>query len=219
MDERLRVPQAEGDLERSIVEMTYNALIALADELSGEGALRRREEGDAGPFLGRLIEFLQGIDHAVCGELAMRAYLRERPTLDFDVLVSEGAWEAVKDFVSREGLELLSTAEDIYSYAVPGSRVGLDVLVARSPLWKAALADSIERKVFGRTVRVLKPDFLAVLKVKSYGERKGLPGGDADRADILRLIGKGLALEGAVRDILRRYRPDLLPELDEVLRR
>lgn len=211
--------QADGDLERSIVEMTYNPLVELADQLSGEAEVRKMEEGDAGPFLGRLIEFLGGVEHAVSGGLAMRTYLRERPTLDFDVLVSGAAWEAVKDFAGRENLDLISTAEDIYSYRIPGTKMEFDVLVARSPLWKDALAATIERTVFKKPVRVLKPDFLAAMKVNAYSERKGLPGGEADKQDIRRLIEKGLADEDALRDILRRHRPDLLPELDEVLRR
>lgn len=35
--------------------------------------------------------------------------------------------------------------------------------------------------------------------------------------DLRRLVEKGLARPGAVRGILRRHRPDLLPTLDEIL--
>lgn len=214
---RIEVFDAGGDLERSIEEMSYHPLLALADELSGEADVRRREEGDPGPFLERLIAFLQGIEHAISGGLALRTYLRERPTLDFDVLVSESAWERVQAFVSREGLTPLSAAQDIYSFGVPGTRMGFDVLVARSPLWKASLVDTVDRRVFGKTVRVLKPNFLAAMKVKSYSERKELPAGEADKNDVRRLVEKGLAIPDAVREILRRHRPDLLAELDEIL--
>lgn len=214
---RIAPRDAGPDLERSIEEMSYHPILAIADELSGEAEVRRTEEGDPGPFLARLITFLERIDHAISGGLAVRTYLRERPTLDFDVLISEDAWEPTRAFASREGLQLRSAAEDIYSFGVPGTKMEFDVLVARSPLWKAALASTVKRKVFGTSVRVLKPDALAAMKVKSYSERKGLPPGDADKMDIRRLVEKGLARPGAVRGILRRHRPDLLPTLDEIL--
>lgn len=81
-----------GDLETSLIEISRNPLVELADELSGEAEMRKKEEGDAGPFIERLVQFLQDKDHALIGGLGVRAHVRERPTLDFDAMIQGGHW-------------------------------------------------------------------------------------------------------------------------------
>lgn len=205
-------------LEHSIYEMTRHPLLELADELSGEAELRRKEEGDAGPFIDRLAKFLQGKEHGIIGGLGVRAHIRLRPTDDFDIMIDTKHWNEMKEFVRQEGLEHEFSIESTHKYKVPATRMELDVRLAESPLDKEALQNVFERPYHGMPLRVVKANHLVAMKVKAYSERKEYPGGRQDRTDVLDLLKLGKADEQAVRAILKKHRPDLLPELDEILK-
>ncbi|MBI4612698.1 MAG: hypothetical protein HY720_03725 [Planctomycetes bacterium] len=210
--------QAEsGDLEASLIEMTRHPLLVLADELSGEAQMRREDEGDPGPFIERLVDFLQGRGHAIIGGLAVRAYVRIRPTNDFDVMMSPENWDAIRSFLAAEDAECSSSVEETYLYTFRSFKLDLDVRLARSPLDRAALDHTEARAYRGRTLAVVEANYLAAMKVKAYSERKELPKGEQDSKDVRRLIRANKADEKAVRAILARHRPDLLPELGEIL--
>lgn len=55
------------------------------------------------------------------------------------------------------------------------------------------------------------------MKVKAYSERKETPSGRVDRTDVLGMLKVGATAEHEVRRILKKYRPDPLCELDEIL--
>jgi len=55
------------------------------------------------------------------------------------------------------------------------------------------------------------------MKVKDCSERKHDPQGKVDRSDVRGLLRVGAATEHEVRQMLKKVRPDLLSELDEIL--
>lgn len=174
------------------------------------------EEGDAGPFIERLVDFLQGKTHALIGGLAVRAYVRVRPTKDFDVMIDARHWTEMRSFLAREGAESVGAVEDTFLYTFPSFRMDVDVRLANTPLDREAVASVVERPYHGKTLRVVDPAHLATMKVKAFEERRGTPKGE-QAADVRQLIGQKLADELDVRKVLERHRPDLLRVLDEIL--
>jgi hypothetical protein len=197
--------------------MGRNSLIELADALSGEEEVRKREEGDSGPFLGRLAEFLENRVHGIIGGLGVRAYVRERPTMDFDVMIDSKEWASIKQFLVREGAELQGTLEETRMYTFQAFRMELDIRVAKSSLDQESLRHTKIRSYKKWKLRVVEPDYLAAMKVKAYSERKELPQGKQDRSDVRRLIDEKHARDRSIRTILKKHRPDLVPALDEIL--
>lgn len=57
----------------------------------------------------------------------------------------------------------------------------------------------------------------AAMKVKAYSERKGQPEGDQDKKDVQGLVCVGSTSPEAIREILKRHRPDLASNLDKIL--
>ena len=206
------------NLELSLIEISRNPLVELADELSGEADVRKKDEGDAGPFIGHLAEFLQDKEHALIGGLGVRAYVRERPTFDFDVMISPGHWTEMRKFLSRHGAEASGSVEQTYMYSFPDFKMGLDVRLAKSPLDQEAIQNTIARPFKKWKLQVVKADYLAAMKVKAYSERKEQPQGEQDKRDVLRLLAGKHARTSAVQSILKKHRPDLLPELEEILK-
>ncbi|MBI4566068.1 MAG: hypothetical protein HY716_15385 [Planctomycetes bacterium] len=206
--------RSSADLEATLIEMGRHPLLDLADELSGEAEERMREEGDSGPFIERLAEFLQGKNHALIGGLGVRAYVRQRPTLDFDVMIDPKHWTEMRRFLVREGADSAGSVEDTYLFRFERFKLGLDVRLARSPLDQDALRNTEARPFKRWKLRIVKPNHLAAMKVKAFSERKGSPQGDQDRQDVLRLIETGKASRQGVRAVLKKHRPDLLAEFE-----
>ena len=124
-----------------------------------------------------------------------------------------------RKFLADEGAEVAGSIEETYLYTFPWVKPDLDVRLARSPLHREALASVAEKPAGrGKKLNVVEPDHLVAMKVKAYSERKKLPKGEQDRKDIVQLIRQKLANEGTVRAILAKHRPDLAPELDEILK-
>lgn len=204
-------------LERTLLEMSRNPLVQLADDLAGDAGARYGEEGDAGPFLDRLAEFLQGKDAAISGGVAVRAFVRERPTLDLDVMIDERHWSDMVRFLADQGAQSTGCIESTFMYAFADFRLDLDVRVAKTGLDREALQATLPRRFKKWKLQVVQPDFLAAMKVKAFAERSETAKGDQDRRDVQRLVA-GPTTEPAVRAILARHRPDLLATLEEILR-
>lgn len=203
-------------LERTLLEMSRHPLIELADSLASEGEVRFREEGDAGPFLESLAEFLQGKEAAIIGGVAVRAFVRGRPTMDLDVMIDERHWSEMASFLAKQGARSTGCIEDTLLYDFAEFRLDLEVRVAKSDLDRAALRTLLSRRSKQWMLHIVQPDYLAAMKVKAYGDRKGTAKGDQDRRDVQRLVA-GPTHASAVRVILQTHRQDLLATLEEIL--
>ncbi len=213
MGQDLSRPSRPDHLEITFLEMSQNAVIDLADRV----AERPSREGDAGPFLERFAAFLQGKRFALIGGVAVRAYLRDRPTMDLDVMIDEAHWDAIRRFLHEERAESNATVENTYCYNIPGTELLLDVRLARSLLDREALAHFVAGRYKRWQLRVVQPNHLVAMKVKAYADRKGTRKGRRDRDDILDLLADRASAD-AVRQILLTHRPDLVELFDQVRR-
>ena len=198
-------------LEVTLLEMSHNVVIELADRV----AERPTRESDAGPFLERFAAFLQGKTFALIGGVAVRAYLRDRPTMDLDVMIDEAHWDAMRRFLHDERADSTATVEDTYCYSIPGTELLLDVRLARSPLDRDALAHILVGRYKRWQLRVVQPNHLVAMKVKAYAERKGTRKGRRDRDDIVDLLADRASAE-IVRELLVTHRPDLVELFDRI---
>jgi len=211
-------------LEEALWEAGPNPVTDFADALEHEGRYDMPpDEKDRWEALGRfrdaLTQFLAGKEAAFIGGVAVRSYGgRTTATVDFDFLVAPALLKDVTSFLESEGGELKGTVESTYSFRVKPCALNVDVRLAQSPLDQEALKNAGPSRFKGRKLRIVRPDFLAAMKVKAYSERKGQPEGDQDRKDVQGLVRVGSASPEAIREILKRHRPDLAPELDEILK-
>jgi hypothetical protein len=111
----------------------------------------------------------------------------------------------------------MGSTENTYHFNLKKLNLDLDVRVAKSSLDEAALAAAKPAKFQGRKLKIVLGKDLAAMKVKAYSERKNDPQGIVDRDDVRGLLRVGAATELEVRQMLKKHRPDLLPELDEIL--
>lgn len=210
-------------LGQALDEMGPNPLTEFADGLEIEG--HPKPPGghfpmweSIGRFRDALTEFLQGKDHAFIGGVAARSYAaRGVPTKDFDVLVDVRHLKEFTSFLEADGARLAGTVEDTYAFRIPSLGFDFDVRVARSGLDQEALSKAKGASYAGRKLRIVAPEHLAAMKVKAYSERKDSDKGRLDASDIRGLLAVGATTEEAIRAVLEKHRPDLLPELDEVL--
>jgi hypothetical protein len=210
-------------LGQALDEMGPNALTEFADGLEIEG--HPKPPGghfpmweSIGEFRDALTGFLQGKDHAFIGGVAARSYAaRGVPTRDFVVLIDARHLKEFTSFLEREGAKFAGTVEDTYAFRIPSLGFDIDVRVARSPLDREALSKAKGASYAGRKLRIVSPHHLAAMKVKAYSERKDSDKGRLDASDIRGLLAVGATTEEGIRSLLKTHRPDLLPELDEVL--
>lgn len=220
---RKPVGQPPG-LDGALDEMGPNHLTGFADLLEIEG--HPKPHGghfpmweSIGKFRDAFTESLVAKDHAFIGGVAVRSYgARETPTKDYDVMVDPKHLREITAFLEAQGAELKDSVEDTYHFRVETLKLDFDLRVARSPMDREALSKAKGATYAGRKLRIVTPDYLAAMKVKAFSERKGSEKGRLDAADVRGLVEVGATTEDAVRDILKRHRPDLLPELDGILR-
>jgi hypothetical protein len=139
--------------------------------------------------------------------------------MDYDVMIDIAHLKELTAFLEKQGAVLKSTVEDTYSFRVEPLKFDFDLRVARSSMDREALDRAKGATFGGRRLRIVTPDYLAAMKVKAYGERKGSEKGELDASDVLGLVGVGATTSGAVESILKKHRPDLMAELDEILRK
>lgn len=211
-------------LDGALSEMGPNHLTEFADALVIEGVRKPGKEfyemWDArGVFRGALADFLSGVNHAFIGGVASRSYgARLGPTQDYDVMIDREHLKGMTAFLEKRGATLKSTVEDTYQFRVASLKFDVDVRVARSSLDREALAKAKGASYEGRKLRIVRAEHLAAMKAKSYSERREIiPQGPLDAEDIRGLIAVGKTTASAVRAVLRRHRPDLLPVLEEIL--
>lgn len=210
-------------LEQALWEAGPNPVTDFADALECEGRYQmppdEKKQWEAlGRFRDALTEFLVGKDAAFIGGVAVRTYGgRTTATVDFDFLVAPSLLKEVTSFLEGQGGTLKSTVESTYSFHVEPCRLAVDVRLAESALDKEALQTAGDSRFKGRKLRIVRPNFLAAMKVKAYSERKGQPEGDQDRKDVQGLVRVGSTSPEAIREILTRLRPDLASDMDEIL--
>jgi len=222
---RRLVRQLRGELglDEALSEMGPNHATEFADALEIEGFPKPKGGHfplweSIGRFREALTDFLAGKDHAFIGGVAVRSYgAREAPTKDYDVMVDSRHLKEITSFLEGQGAALKGTVEDTYQFRVEHLKFDFDVRVATSPLDREALAAAKGATFSGRKLRIVQSDHLAAMKVKAYSERKGSVKGQLDASDVRGLIGVGATTEDAVRGALKKHRPDLLAELDEIL--
>lgn len=221
------VHQIAVGLEQALWESGPNPMTDFADGLEFEGKPMMSPEAQArweglGRFRDALAAFLSGKDAAFIGGVAVRSYAGKfrmplRPTGDFDLLVSEGFLKELTAYLEKQGAVLDSTDEDCYFFYVQPLKFHLDVMTARSPLMKEALATATGANFQGHALKLVTPQVLVAMKVKAHSERRNAAKKAIDRSDVLGLIQSGAASEEEVRKVLARVSPDLLSEFDAIL--
>lgn len=215
--------QVACGLESALWEVGPNHLTEFADALQFEGkpkvsGAKQKKWEALGRFRDELTRFLADKKAAFIGGVAVRSYGgRTTPTIDYDVLIDSGLLKPMTRILETLGGSLQGTVEETYHFYIAGPEIDLDVRVARTSLDQEALATRKQAAWEGRRLGIVTPKALAAMKVKAYSERKKQPEGATDRADVKGLIAVGATTEQEVRRMLKKHRPDLLPELDEIL--
>lgn len=219
------VHQVAVGLDRALWEAGPNPVTDFADALECEGKYqmppKEKEQWEAlGRFREALTTFLEGKNAAFIGGVAVRTYGgRLTATVDFDLLIERSSLKEMTALLESQGGVLKGTVESTYSFFMEPCALDFDLRVAESPLDKEALATANPAPFKGHMLRIVRPGLLTSMKVKAYSERKGQPQGAQDRDDVRGLIRCGATTEPEIREILTRFRPDLLRELDEILSR
>jgi len=211
-------------LEEALWEAGPNHLTDFADALEFEGKPKVSEDKKKKwealrRFREEMTKFLEKKDAAFIGGVAVRSYGgRTTPTIDYDVLVAPKLLKSMTAFLEGQSGSLKGTVENTYMFHLKEPDLRLDVRVARSPLDEEALSTAKKSTFEGRKLGIVNPRALAAMKVKAYSERKELPPGAQVRADVRGLIDVGATTDAEIRKLLKKHRPDLLSELDEILK-
>jgi len=150
---------------------------------------------------------LKGINWALIGGVATRAYMAERTTKDMDIIVHSREGETVIERLKKAGYRVAS------QLAVPGylmispEGVELDVLFGDHPWLKEALANpSYDPAGYP----VLGLPYLVVLKLAAERAQ--------DWADVSRMLGWASDADlDAVRAVVARYAPQDLEDLESLI--
>ncbi len=216
--------QVAVGLDRALWEAGPNPVSDFADALEFDGRYvmppQEKAEWEAlGRFREDLTRFLAGRNAAFIGGIAVRSYGgRAGPTTDFDLLIDEDLLKPMTAFLESQGAGLAGTVENTYAFLVKPCSTDFDVRVARTALDAVALSTAKPATFSGRALKIVLPAPLAAMKVKAYADRKGTESGQRDRADVRGLIACGSTSPDAVRDVLARHSPLLLPALEEILK-
>ena len=216
--------QVATGLARALWEAGPNEITDFADALEFEGKhvmteMEQNQWEALRGFRSALTEYLSGKNAAFIGGVAVRSYGgRTGATFDYDVMIEPSLLQDTTTFLEGQGAALRSTVEHTYTFHVSPCDVDLDVRVAKTPLDQEGLAKAKGATFQNRRLKVVLPSHLACMKVKSYSERKTDPvKGPLDRNDVRGLVRCGATSPDEIRDVLRRHRPDLLRELEEIL--
>jgi hypothetical protein len=220
--------QVAVGLEGALWESGPNHLTDFADALQFEGKPAMSPENSArwealGRFREALTLFLAGKNAAFIGGVAVRSYggslrLPMRPTGDYDLLIDDELLKQMTKFLEGQGGVLDSTDEDTYFFYLKPADLHIDVRTARQPFDRLALSRAKGATFEERKLKIVIPPVLAAMKVKAWSERRDLEKKAIDANDVRGLIGRRIALESEVRDLLLKYYPDLVANLDEILK-
>ncbi len=150
---------------------------------------------------------LKGIDWAVIGGVATRAYMPERMTKDLDILVHKNDGEAVVKKLKEAEYQIVS------HLAIPGylltSPEGVEVdVIFGSYTWLKEALSHPGHDLAGYPV--IELPYLILLKLTAQRAQ--------DWADVSRMLGWASDLElDAVRAVVARYTPDDLEDLESLI--
>jgi hypothetical protein len=166
--------------------------------------MRRRTAMNPWPDLRPI---LKGIDWAIIGGVATRAYMPERMTKDLDILVHEKDGETVIAKLKEAGYRIIS------KLAVPGyllhspEGVELDVLFGSYPWLKEALTNPAKDPA---GFPVVKLPYLIMLKMDAQRTR--------DLGDLGTMLGWASDAElDEVRSVIKRYAPEDMDDLESLI--
>ncbi|MDO8753282.1 MAG: hypothetical protein Q7J80_05250 [Anaerolineales bacterium] len=166
--------------------------------------MRRRTAMNPWPDLRPI---LKGIDWAIVGGVATRAYMPERMTKDLDILVHQKDGEAVIKKLERAGYRIVS------QLAIPGCLMlspdgaELDVLFGNYPWLKEAL-DQPGHDPAGYPV--VKLPYLVMLKMEAQRAQ--------DWTDVSRMLGWASDTDlDEVRAVFKQYMPEDLEDLESLI--
>jgi hypothetical protein len=146
---------------------------------------------------------------ATVGGVATRHYAPERATLDLDILVERASAPSVRDRLQQAGFRYSGELTVGGSTWVAADGTAIDVLESEEPWVGEALAQAQQnRDLQGLPVLPL-PNFV-LMKLQS--------GRTQDIADVTRML--GLASDAdleAVRDIIRRFQPDAVEDVESMI--
>ena len=150
---------------------------------------------------------LRGIDWAIVGGVATRAYMPERMTKDLDILVHESDGEAVVKRLEQAGYRITS------KLAVPGyllvspDGIELDVLFGNAPWLKDALADPGKDPAGYPVIRL---PYLVLMKMEAQRVR--------DLGDLGTMLGWASDADlDKVREVIKRYAPEEVDDLESLI--
>ena len=210
-------------LDQALWEAGPNPVTDFADALEFEGkpelpAKARAEWEALRRFRDDLTKFLIRRNAAFIGGVAVRSFGgRVTATIEYEVLVQERLLKPITSFLESQGATLKSTVEDTYTFRVTPCAIDFDVRVARNPLDREALAKAKRASFQRRPLKVVRPAWLAAMKIKAYAGRKGTKKGNQDREDFLGLIDSGSTTLDEVKVVLGRHWPDFLDLLHTIL--
>jgi hypothetical protein len=149
-----------------------------------------------------------GVRYAIVGGVATSAYMPERTTLDIDILMSAQHIDQARSNLTRSGWTKGTRLTPEPGLGLEGEswRLGdrqLDLLCGDADWISAAVAEAQ-----GRERNIIDLPYLVMMKMNAA---RGV-----DQGDLTRMLGFATdeVLE-RTRDTLRRYRPDLLEDLDQ----
>lgn len=154
-----------------------------------------------------LRSILQGVDWAIIGGVATRAYMPERMTKDLDILVQQKQGDTVIEKLKQAGYQIASRL------AIPGytmrSPEGIEVdVIFRSDPW---LKEAFSKVVFDAAgYPILGLPYLILLKMTAQRAQ--------DLADVTRML--GLASDAdlkEVRKVVARYSPQDSEDLESLI--
>ena len=150
---------------------------------------------------------LKGMDWAIVGGVATRAYMPERMTKDLDVLVYESDGDTVVKRLEGAGYRIAS------HLAIPGylmvspEGVEVDIIFGDYPWLKQALADMGQDPA---GYPVLKLPYITLMKMGAQRAQ--------DWADVSRMLGWASDADlDKVRAVVKRYAPEDLEDLESLI--
>ena len=150
---------------------------------------------------------LKGIDWAIVGGVATRAYMPERTTKDLDIIVHQSDGESVIKRLEGAGYRVVSQLGIAGKLMVAPDGTELDVLFGDTPWLKQALAHPAQDSAGYPVVRL---PYLILLKMAAQRVQ--------DWTDVSRMLGWASDADlNEVRAVVAKYTPEDLEDLESLI--
>lgn len=150
---------------------------------------------------------LQGIDWAVVGGVATRAYMPERMTKDMDILVPHKDGEIAIKRLEKAGYRVVSRLAVSGYLMLSPDGVELDVIFGKYPWLKQAFSD-LGKDPAGYPV--IKLPYLVMMKMNAQRTR--------DMGDLGTMLGWASDADlDAVRAVVKQYAPEDMEDLESLI--